>query len=116
MKTWTLDSIRSTHESRSLHFFDIGWLRGFRTRLYYPIYQGRGGVYFVTSEKFVSFGAANPRRFTVRKFDPVSAAITTFGPFNQLSHERAERLARIAAEHPDTALQSNSNSNSNGGG
>lgn len=84
------------------HWFDADTKRFFRSRVMAEVFQGAGGIYFVSSEK----GPNGVRRFTVRKFNPVDADISTFGPFNELTREKALRVARIAAEYPDAALES----------
>ena len=88
------------------HFFDKSAKRFFRSRILPDAWHGSGGVYFVTSEQFEgSNGYRKPRYYTVRKFDPKDGDINTFGPFNELSRERARRLAKIASEYPLAALE-----------
>lgn len=88
------------------HFFDRDTKRFFRSRILPDAFHGTGGCYFVTSEQFVgSDGHKAERKFTVRKFNPVDADISSFGPFNELSRSQALRIARIASEYPDAALE-----------
>lgn len=88
------------------HFFDRDTKRFFRSRILADAFHGNGGCYFVTSEQYVgSDGHKAPRKYTVRKFDPSTADISTFGPFNELTRERALRIARIASEYPDAAKE-----------
>jgi len=83
------------------HWFSTDAKRFFRSRMLPHVFQGPGGIYFVSSEK----GPNGIRRFTIRKFKPEDADISSFGPFNELTRERALRIARIAADYPDAALE-----------
>lgn len=83
------------------HWFDKSTKRFFRSRILSYVFQGQGGIYFVSSEQ----GPSGVRAFTVRKFKPEDADISTFGPFNEMSRERAVRIARLAAEYPAAALE-----------
>ena len=93
--------IKEASQGAGSHWFDASSMRFFRSRVVPQVFHGKGGVYFVTSEK----GPNEQRAFTVRKFDPVTAEIDTFGPFNMLGREKALRAARIAAEYPEAALE-----------
>lgn len=87
------------------HFFDRDTKRFFRSRILPDAFHGTGGCYFVTSEQFVdSMGRKAERGFTIRKFDPKDADISSFGPFNELSRSQALRLAKIASEYPLAAF------------
>jgi hypothetical protein len=97
----SVTEIQAAAKARGSHFFDRETMRFFRSRILPEIYKGSGGVYFVTSEQ----GPNGLRRFTIRKFDPVTADIEAFGPFYKLTRERAQRLARIAAENPEAAKE-----------
>ena len=96
-----ISQIEYANQWAGFHFFDASSMRFFRSRALPSVFHGPGGVYFVTSEK----APHSERAFTIRKFDPATADIDTFGPFNTLGRERALRLARIAAENPDAALE-----------
>ena len=87
------------------HFFDVGTKRFFRSRIGRNVYEGSGGVYFVTSEQFEgSNGSRAPRRYTVRRFDPATAHIDTVGEFNVLSAAQAQRMAaKLATGEPSSA-------------
>lgn len=96
---YDLAYIKTANSVRGHHFFEAGTLRFFRSRVGAEVYQGPGGVFFVTSEQFVAGdGTAAARLFTVREFKPESGRIEKFGPFNELTRARAHRLARLAAE------------------
>ncbi len=96
-----VSQIISASNRAGSHYFSRGAMRFFRSRVLSQVMHGPGGVYFVTSEK----GPNEIRRFTVRKFDPVTADIDTFGPFNELTREKALRVARIAAHYPEAAKE-----------
>lgn len=77
------------------HFFDRGNVRFFNSRTLPSVYSGPGGVFFVTSEQYDDRSA---RRFTVRKYNPETADISSFGEFNKMSQSEAQALARRAAK------------------
>lgn len=99
MRTYDISDIRFYHRG---HFFSRGAMRFFRSRVLPMVYQGRGGIYFVTSEQFVSStGYVAPRKFSIRRFDPVSGTITTAGAFNEIGTAREARaVARMLAAGP----------------
>lgn len=94
-----MSDIKAANAAKDGHWFEPATLRFFRSRVGDTVYQGPGGVYFVSSEQFVdSRGNADERRFTVRQFDPESGDINTVGEFNKLTRSaaitEAKRLAR----------------------
>lgn len=93
MRYWTMDEIRRANENAGLHFFDAGALRFFRSRIGKTVYQGPGGVYFVTSEQYVSHTGSAPRRYSVRRFSPETGTCETVGEFNVLTRAVAVRRA-----------------------
>ena len=102
---WNMDEIKRASRIAGSHWFDAGSMRFFRSRILDTVYQGGGGVYFVSSEQFEGSSGRAPRMFSIRKFNPLTADISTFGPFNEMARERAKRLARIAAENPEAAKE-----------
>ena len=100
MDRWTMAQIRACNRERGLHFFDRDTLRFFNSRVGRSVYQGPGGVYFVSSEQFEpSSGPAFPRKYSVRKFHPKDCSVDTVGDFQRFGFEHAatdeaKRLAR----------------------
>ncbi len=98
-QTFDINDIKSANRVRGLHFFDPSTLRFFRSRVHPQVYQGPGGVYFVTSEQFVSSkGWADKREFTIRQFHPETGRCDTFGGFQAFAsrsgaHAAAERAS-----------------------
>jgi hypothetical protein len=97
----SISDIEAASQRAGSHWFDAGTKGFFRSRILPYVFQGQGGIYFVSSEK----GPNEIRRFTIRKFNPENADISTFGPFNELTRERALRFASIASEFPEAALE-----------
>ena len=62
---WTIERIKGAHKRSGGYFFSAGAMRGFKSRVSNIVYQGPGGVYFVTSER----GPGGVRFYTARKFD-----------------------------------------------
>ena len=96
-----VEQIISASQRAGSHYFDPSSMRFFRCRVLPSVFHGRGGVFFVTSEK----GPSEVRRYTVRQFNPENADVATVGEFNVLTRDRALRIARIAAEYPEAAKE-----------
>lgn len=89
---WNMPRIKRTMEAAGSHWFEPSTMRFFRTRLG-KVFQGPGGIYFVTSEQ----PPHGPRRYSVRRFDPAAITIETVGAFCALSYSGAvARAARLA--------------------
>lgn len=93
----TMDQIIAAHQDAGMHFFDADSKRFFRSRIGSTVYEGPGGVYFVTSEQFEFRGRSAPRKYTVRKFNQDDASIDHVGEFNKLSRREAAKLAKKLA-------------------
>jgi hypothetical protein len=101
----TIDQIKSANRKAGCFFFSPDTMRFFRSRVGSTVYQGPGGVYFVTSEQFVpSRGRPAPRLYTVRVFDPATGEVDTAGEFNSLTKGRAQRAARKLADEIPSAV------------
>ncbi len=74
-QVWTLNGIQAAMRSRGSHWWDPGTMKSFGTRPVGPVYQGPGGVYFVTSD-YTGFDRS-ARAFTVRRFDAEACQIHT---------------------------------------
>lgn len=74
-KVWTVNAIKEASRAAGSHWFDPDTMRCFGTKVLPEVYQGPGGVFFVTSDK--AFDGS--RGHTVRKFNPADADIDTHG-------------------------------------
>jgi hypothetical protein len=93
---WTIGDIERANYNAGGHWFSPDTKKFFRSRILGDVYQGTGGIYFVSSEKSPS----GPRAFTIREFNPVDASIDTFcDSFQTLTRSRAQRIARLAADN-----------------
>ena len=99
---WTMARIRKANKDAGQFWFSQGTMRFFRSQVENTIYQGPGGVFFISSEQFVpSDGSVCPRRYTVRRFNPLTADIRTVREFDEMSKEQTIELAkRCAAGNP----------------
>ena len=102
MKTYDIDDIKMTNHSAGLHFFEPAAMRFFDSRCGRTVYQGPGGVYFVTSEQFHgSNGYSDGRKYTVRQFDPKTGKVETAKSanckFNEMTHAVAVGVAKDLA-------------------
>lgn len=106
-RKWTINDIKQAMMDRGSHWWDASSMRFFRTTVASPVYQGPGGVFFVTRDKS-GFGDA-PLRWTVRKFDPAELDIDTIGEVAgyrsaAAAQEEAKRLAGESAEVVEDVL------------
>jgi len=89
MTEYTLFDIRQANRQAGFHFFNGDNMRCFDSQISNDVYQGPGGVYFVTSERYKD----SPRGYTVRRFDPETGSLCNASKFNELSESAAHRLA-----------------------
>lgn len=90
---YTINDIKSQVRASGSHWFDPGAMRSFGTRVSEIVYQGPGGVFFVTSEK----PPHDKRKYNVRQFDPETNNISTHGEFCVMSRRQAHAAAEEAA-------------------
>lgn len=100
---YTINKIQDEMNAAGSHWWDRDTLRYFGCRVSEKVYQGEGGVYFVTSEKS-PFG--HPRAYSVRQYHPDTKDIDTVGDFNALTRGRAHREAAQLAGPAATITQS----------
>jgi hypothetical protein len=98
------DIYRIERENRNAgrHFFDKATLKAFDSRIHSQVYQGPGGVYFVTSERFHGTTKTGPRRYNVRRFWPNTGGITS-AERNFTTRRAAHKAAAQLAKDKDNA-------------
>mgnify|MGYP003526637488 CR=1 FL=1 len=94
-----LISMQDIQRKHTGHWFSRDTMRFFLSRVGEYGYQGPGGVYFVSSERFSRDGS--PRLYTVRRQDP-DGSIETVGEFQGYksrsgAHAAAKRYAKGGA-------------------
>jgi hypothetical protein len=95
---WTITAIRDADHRAGRFFFSPSTMKFFNSRILPTVYQGPGGIYFITSEQFRgSNGVSDPRKYTVRQFIPEPVDIRTVAGFNQMSKQEAQVAAKILA-------------------
>ncbi len=92
----TTNDIRDDMENVGSHWWEPDTMRFFQSRVGTPLYQGDGGIFFVSSEKS-PFGTS--RAYTVRRYDPDTRDISTVGDFcsiatRGIAHREAASLAK----------------------
>lgn len=95
MAYYTIDDIKRINASKGKHFFSKDTMRFFKSRVSELVYQGMGGIYFVTSEAEPLGGE---RRYTVRQFDADSGSVETMGEFNSVNRYVAHAAAKELAQ------------------
>src|SRR5262245_48465902 len=90
----TITEIKERNKAAGYHFFERSTMRFFNSKIESRVYVGPNGIYFVTSEQFVrSNGIADPRKHTVRQFNPETSDINTVTKFNEIRF-RDDALAK----------------------
>jgi len=97
-KIWDIDDIKMADRAAGRYFFEQSSMRFFRSRIGNTVYQGPGGIYFITSEQFVGSQETAPRKFTVRRFIPDPVDIRTVSDFNNLTRSQAHTIAKRLAK------------------
>ena len=100
MQYYSMEDIKRANEEKGFYFFTPGAMKFFKSRFGDTVFQGIGGIYFVTSEKF---DWQSPRNYTVRQFNPETGKISTVGEFNELSYSQARARAKYLSEQEDGA-------------
>jgi hypothetical protein len=99
---YTMAAIKEVNKAHGGHWFDRSSMRFFDTRLGQTVYQGPGGIYFVTSEQFHDGAFHGARKFTVRQFNPETGDVETAGKFQAYTTgEGARAAAKMLAARPD---------------
>ena len=89
----TLDQIKQANKASGSHWFSPATRRFFSSRISDIIYQGPGGIYFVSSER--CWG--RHRSYTINQFDPTTSQINTLGTFQQYTNRRSAHKAAAKA-------------------
>ena len=90
----TIQDIRTANQRAGRFFFSPDTMRFFKSRVLPTVFEGVGGIYFVTSEQFVGSEGAQPRRYTVRRVES-SGEINTATVFNQLTKSKTQIAASM---------------------
>lgn len=99
MKTYTMADIRAANAAAGLNFFSADTMSFFKSRVESVAYNSETAAYFVTSEKY---NDKAPRLFTVRKFNPGDATMSTVGDFQQYADlDDARQVAMECATETD---------------
>jgi hypothetical protein len=90
-----LQTIKNENARKNGHFFEPATMRFFKSRVCAQVFEGVGGVFFVTSESQATSGM---RYYTVRSFDPLSGSVSTVGEFQQYgTRAKALKVAKAAS-------------------
>jgi hypothetical protein len=91
---WTVNAIKQAVRATGSHWFDPSTMRFFGTQILPTVYQGSGGIYFVTSEQ----PPHGRRAYTVRQFVPKTTDIKTIGDVSSMTRRAAMKNARTLAK------------------
>jgi hypothetical protein len=71
---WTVNTIKEANRAAGGHWFDPDTMRSFGTKVLPTVYQGPGGVYFVTRDR-KGFREEDGYGYTVRRFDYATGSV-----------------------------------------
>lgn len=95
---YDMDDIRRIARYHGSHWFSPSSMRFFSSRVGSKVYQGVGGIFFVSSEQLrYSDGTCERRKYTVRQFNPETGDIDTMREFNEMTRSQAVKYARLLA-------------------
>jgi hypothetical protein len=98
-----IEQVQQANTEAGYCFFSPSQLRFFNTRVLPKVYEGPGGVYFITSERFVSSDERVPgRKYTVRQFDPETGDICIASTYARMSRAEAIAAARRLADRMES--------------
>lgn len=89
----TIQEIEQANKAAGQLWFSSGAVRYFASGIDLEVYEGPGGVFFVSSEKALR----EPRAYTVRQFHPDTGRVSTVGEFNVWTRKGAHQQAKQAA-------------------
>ena len=93
----TINEIEKAVIASGSHWFDVDTMAFFGTRVRPVVYEGIGGIFFVTSEK----PPESPRRYSVRQYFADTNKISTVGDFCVMNETQAVSLAkRLSVSSP----------------
>jgi hypothetical protein len=96
---WTMAMIRAKNKEVGHNWFSRGAMEFFNSRIERGVYQGSGGIYFVSSEQFLPYDSEpKPRKYSVRQFDPETGHVNTVNSFNDMTREDAIAKAKELAK------------------
>lgn len=91
---YTINDIQREMREDGSHWWDPDTMRMFGTKVVSPVYQGDGGIYFVTRDKAYDGSLSH----TVRKYDPTTKEVDTVGDLCDYRDKRpATKVARNLA-------------------
>lgn len=93
MSTWSIEAIKNTNKNRGFFWFSQSTMRFFRSRISSKVYEGPGGVFFVSSE----VPPHGKRVYAVREFDPKTGAVArSYGKdfCRSTAHRRAQQFSQ----------------------
>jgi hypothetical protein len=94
--------IKAHNAEAGFFFFSRDTMRFFDSGVLPYVYEGPGGVAFVTSEKS-GFGQGFPRRYTARRYSSATGDVRTIGPGGKLDMADARQVAKWFAAGKITA-------------
>lgn len=94
MKKWTIGEIKAANAAAGHVFFSRDTMKFFKSKVFSYVYQGPGGVAFVTRETFEASDGSSETTFKARQFDPETGHIQN----NDGSRTRSLDEARAAAK------------------
>lgn len=92
---WNVTAIKAAMKADGSHWWDRDTLKFFGTKVASAVYQGPGGVFFVTSEWDGFAGKDNgTRAYTLRQYVPERVGVETIGNIGDYKSDLAAAVAK----------------------
>lgn len=82
MREVSIKKVKDLHKKSGGHWFDEGAINFFASIVYETAYEVDDGIYFLSSEQYISGRHKGPRMFSIRKCS-LDGSIDTIGKFMQ---------------------------------
>ncbi len=92
VKRWSIDEIKSAMIADGSHWWDHTTMRYFQSRISAEVFQGIGGIYFVSSERNRCSMYNDVRAYTVRCFDPDTLNLSNASDFGGYATRSGARI------------------------
>ena len=98
-QAWTVNNIQHAMRQAGSHWWDPATMRSFQTWVLPQVFQGPGGIYFVTRDP--NFYSDDDRGYTVRRFCPETLEVVLVGYSHRNFEDRnlaLDEAAKLAGE------------------
>ncbi len=93
---YSIQTIKQINREKGRFFFSPAAIQFFNSKIHNKVYQGSGGIYFISS---IKFDEHTPRVYSIKKFNPGNGECKTVKNYcGYLNLQEAESKARELAK------------------